>query len=310
MDSSFFKHESAIVEAGAKIGSKTRVWAFTHILPGAVIGEDCNICDHVLIENDVIVGNRVTIKSGVQLWDGIQLEDDVFIGPNATFTNDPFPRSKQHLDEYPRTCIRAGASIGANATVLPGIIIGVNAMIGAGSVITRDVPPNAIVTGNPARILGYVSSTKTQMPPASETTYGESDIFGISGAKLFSFPLIEDLRGKLTFGEYPQHLPFQPKRYFLVFDVPTAEVKGEHAHKKQERILICFRGSCSVMLDDGKNRNEIVLNQPNVGLYIPKMIWAAEYRYSSEAILLVLASDVYDASDYIRDYDEYLKLVS
>ena len=112
-----------------------------HILPGAVIGCDCNICDHTFIENDVTVGDRVTIKCGVQLWDGTTVEDDVFIGPNATFTNDPFPRSKQYPTEFSRTVIKRGASIGANATILPGITIGERSMIGAGAVITRNVPP-------------------------------------------------------------------------------------------------------------------------------------------------------------------------
>lgn len=146
----YFKHPQALVES-EKIGDNTRIWAFVHILPGAKIGADCNICDHVFIENDVIVGDRVTIKSGVQLWDGIRIEDDVFIGPNATFTNDIFPRSKRNF-RILEIRVRRGASIGANATILPGITIGEKAMVGAGAVVTRDVPPNVLVVGNPARI--------------------------------------------------------------------------------------------------------------------------------------------------------------
>src|SRR5512147_3176065 len=121
------KHEQSIVESD-KIGKNTKIWAFTHILPDAQIGTDCNICDHVFIENDVIVGNRVTIKCGVQLWDGVRIADDVFIGPNATFTNDPFPRSKD-FKKPSVTVVERGASIGANATILPGLTIGTNAMI-------------------------------------------------------------------------------------------------------------------------------------------------------------------------------------
>ena len=150
----FFRHPTAIVESSA-IGRGTRIWAFAHVLPGAVIGSDCNICDHTFIENDVRIGDRVTIKCGVQLWDGITIEDDVFIGPNATFTNDPYPRSGRHLSQFLPTLVRKGASIGANATLLPGITIGQQAMIGAGAVVTSNVPPLAIVTGNPARIVGY-----------------------------------------------------------------------------------------------------------------------------------------------------------
>lgn len=133
------------------IGEGTSIWQFCVVLPKAQIGEDCNICSHVLIENDVIVGDRVTVKCGVQLWDGLRVEDDVFIGPNVTFTNDLHPRSKQYPDEFPQTVIRRGASIGANATILPGIEIGESAMIGAGSVVTKSVAAGHTVVGNPAK---------------------------------------------------------------------------------------------------------------------------------------------------------------
>lgn len=151
-----FIHSHALVEQGAQIGPKTRIWAFSHVLPGARIGADCNICDQVFIENDVVIGDRVTIKCGVQLWDGIRIEDDVFIGPNATFTNDILPRSKQYPVRFLVTVLSRGASIGANATILPGRQIGAWAMVGAGSVVTRDVPGFALVTGNPARFKSWV----------------------------------------------------------------------------------------------------------------------------------------------------------
>lgn len=154
----FFKHPQALVESD-KIGSDTRIWAFTHVLPGAVIGSDCNICDHVFIENDVVIGNRVTIKCGVQIWDGIRLEDDVMVGPNATFTNDLFPRSKQPF-ELRTTVVEKGASVGANATILCGITIGAGAMVGAGAVVTKDVPPFALVVGNPAKVTRYLMESK------------------------------------------------------------------------------------------------------------------------------------------------------
>lgn len=149
----FYVHENALVEVGAVIGSRTRVWAFTHILGAARLGVDCNICDHVFIENDVIIGDRVTVKCGVQLWDGLRIADDVFIGPNATFTNDLFPRSKQYPEKFHQTVIERAASIGANATILAGVRIGEQAMVGAGSVVTKDVPAHAVVVGNPARVI-------------------------------------------------------------------------------------------------------------------------------------------------------------
>ena len=150
-----FIHPLADVKS-QKIGQKTKIWQFSVVLQNAMIGENCNICAHTLIENDVIIGNNVTIKSGVYVWDGITLEDNVFIGPCVAFTNDKKPRSKQYPEKFPQTIVEMGASIGANATILPGIRIGQNALIGAGAVVTKDVPANAIVVGNPAIIKGYV----------------------------------------------------------------------------------------------------------------------------------------------------------
>jgi UDP-2-acetamido-3-amino-2,3-dideoxy-glucuronate N-acetyltransferase len=144
-------HERALVESDA-IGAGTRIWAFAHVMKGAVIGRDCNVCDHTFIEGDVIVGDRVTIKSGVYLWDGLRVEDDVFIGPQATFTNDRFPRSRQPF-ELLVTTLRRGASIGAGAVILPGLTVGEEAMVGAGAVVLADVPPGAVVAGNPARVI-------------------------------------------------------------------------------------------------------------------------------------------------------------
>lgn len=303
--SNFFQHPSALVET-ENIGERTRVWAFAHVLPGAVIGEDCNLCDQTFVENDVVVGNRVTIKSGVQLWDGITLEDDVFVGPNATFTNDLFPRSRQYPEMFKRTTIRKGASIGANATILPGINIGQYAMVGAGTVVTKDVPPYAIVVGNPARIIGYVRSNHDRSAYHVNASTGTTDL-GVKGVSLCEMPFIADLRGSLSFAETGQFLPFTPQRYFLVFDVPSREVRGEHAHRTCHQFLVCVKGSCSVVVDDGQNRAEVLLDRPNLGVHVPPMVWATEYKYSADAVLLVLASDVYKAEDYIRDYDLFLK---
>jgi len=135
-----------------EIGAGTRIWQYCVVFAGAKIGKSCNVCAQVLIESDVVIGDNVTVKSGVQLWDGLRIEDNVFIGPNVTFANDIFPRSRESF-QLLETVVKAGASVGANATILPGITIGEKAMVGAGSVVTKDVPAGSVVLGNPARIV-------------------------------------------------------------------------------------------------------------------------------------------------------------
>jgi len=162
----FFYHPTALVEAGVTVGGGTRIWAFVHILAGAKIGTDCNVCDHAFIEGDVRIGDRVTIKCGVSLWDGMTVENDVFLGPNACFTNDKRPRSKQYPPEFAKTLLKEGCSMGANSTTLPGLVVGRWAMVGAGAVVTRDVPDYALVLGNPARLVGWVCQCGNKLPPA------------------------------------------------------------------------------------------------------------------------------------------------
>lgn len=315
---SFFAHPNALIESGAHVGNRTRVWAFAHVLSGASIGEDCNICDHVFIEDGAFIGDRVTIKCGVQIWKAVRIENDVFVGPNATFTNDNFPRSRHHLTEHPETILEKGCSIGANATILPGVRIGQNAMVGAGAVVTRSVPPNAIVVGNPAQITGYANgsaSTTVATPPHphsiidSQPAAPTSTASEVRGVRFHDFPLIRDLRGDLTVGEFNKDIPFTPKRYFIVLNVANREIRGEHAHRQCEQFLVCVSGSCRVVADDGTNRQEFLLNSPTVGLYLPAMIWATQYKYTSDAVLVVFASEFYDEKDYIRDYAEFLSAV-
>lgn len=335
---SHYVHPNALCESDS-IGAGTRVWAFAHVLPGARIGRDCNVCDGVFIEGDVVVGDRTTIKCGVQLWDGVRLGDDVFVGPNATFSNDLFPRSRQRPERFAETVVEDGASIGANATLLPGVRIGRGAMIGAGAVVTRSVPANAIVVGNPARIVGYVTDddadrvlagdagqartprgrdgdsadgTDGAVTPASTAVAGggSSGDAGAGGARMVRLPRFIDLRGSLSAGEFARDLPFVPTRYFLVFDVPSRETRGEHAHRQCHQFLVCVHGSVRVLADDGLHRREFTLDAPDAGLHLPPMTWGTQYRYSADAVLLVFASHAYDAGDYIRDYDEFLALAA
>jgi UDP-2-acetamido-3-amino-2,3-dideoxy-glucuronate N-acetyltransferase len=143
-------HGSAICES-KNVGEGTRIWAFVHILPGATIGKDCNICDFVFIENQVVIGDRTTIKSGVQIWDGVTIGSDVFVGPNVTFTNDKYPKSGNRSFTLLPTLVGDFVSIGANATILPGVTIGDHCVIGAGSVVTKSIEANTTVWGNPAK---------------------------------------------------------------------------------------------------------------------------------------------------------------
>lgn len=304
-----FVHDKALCESD-RVGDGTRIWAFAHILERATIGRDCNICDGVFIENDVTLGDRVTVKCGVQLWDGVTLESDVFVGPNATFTNDLFPRSKVVPARFSRTRVRRGASIGANATILSDIEIGEGAMIAAGAVVTRSVPAYAVVVGNPARITGYVQTETTdgatdKMRQDEQHKPDEGFDTGIGGATIHQLKRIEDMRGGLTVGNFGIDVPFQPKRYFVIFDVPSLEVRGEHAHRNCHQFLVCLKGSCAVLLDDGFSRKEYKLDRPDVGIYMPPMIWGTQFKYTSDAVLLVFASELYDAADYIRSYSEF-----
>ncbi len=254
------------------------------------------------LKKNVRLGNRVTVKCGVYLWEGITLEDDVFVGPCAAFTNDAFPRSRQYPRAFAKTVVHQGASIGANATILPGITIGRQAMIGAGAVVTRDVPANAIVKGNPARITGYVQDRKAAPPLTLPTPK-------MAGVGMVKFIRASDLRGDLLVAELERHVPFPVRRLFYVMNVPSHHVRGEHAHRVCHQLLVCLQGTVTVAADNGTEREEWVLDRPDFGLHIHPMTWAAQYKYSQNAVLAVFASHSYDPNDYIRDYEEYLKVL-
>jgi acetyltransferase-like isoleucine patch superfamily enzyme/dTDP-4-dehydrorhamnose 3,5-epimerase-like enzyme len=288
------------------IGSGTKIWQYCVVLSGAQIGADCNICSHVFIEDDVIIGDRVTVKCGVQLWNGLRVENDVFIGPNVTFTNDIFPRSKKKPNKFAVTKIHSGTSIGANATILPGITIGREAMIAAGSVVTRDVPSYACVKGNPARISGYINKNLSHKIHAPQSNFIDKSIKGVDVIKLNK---ISDMRGDLLAVDLQKQIPFSVNRIFTVMNVPSHHIRGEHAHLKCHQLIICLQGSVTVAADNGNDRCEWVLNHPENGLHIHPMTWASQYRYTPDAVLFVFASHSYDSADYIRDYEEYLLLL-
>lgn len=310
MDETACIQEKAVVEPGVSIGARSRIGAFAHLQTGAQVGEDCDIGELAHIAGEVVAGRRVIIGYGAYLGMGVVLEDGVVIGPHVTFA--PGLAREKTGGLCRPTLVRQGAQIGSSATILPGIVVGQNAVVGAGAVVTKDVPPNAVVTGNPAYIEGYIVSSKLRPEVAPEIILKSGETaksLGVGGARAYEIPLIEDLRGKLTFGEIGRHLPFPPQRYFVVFEVPNQKLRGEHAHKQLHQFLICLRGSFTLLLDDSENRAQIMLDSPRVGVHIPPLIWAAQFNFTQDAVMLVLASDKYDAEDYLRDYDQFLAFV-
>ncbi|MCP5042367.1 MAG: isomerase [bacterium] len=305
-------HPGALCES-ENIGAGTRIEAFAHVAKGARIGREARIAGHSLVEGGAVIGDRVVIESGVQVWSGVRVEDDAFVGPNVAFTNRPLPRSDDAASAAIETVVEHGASIGANATILPGITIGRNATIGAGAVVTRSVPPNAIVIGNPARIAGYVGSAGNGESEATETEGpGEVGVrpARVAGVTVHRMPLVRDIRGSLVANEFGDDIPFEPRRSFLVIDVPSAEIRGEHAHRQCHQFLTCIRGACSLVADDGREREEFRLDHPTLGVHIPPWIWSTQFRHTHDAVLLVYASHHYDPDDYIRDYPTFLEEVS
>lgn len=212
--------------------------------------------------------------------------------------------------------VRAGARLGAASVIGEGVVIGQGAHVRPGAVVLRTVPPNAIVEGNPAQVVGYsVSGRGPALRPAPRLIdiHSYPDMprpgrveLGVGGSELFLMRRVSDARGALTVGELPSELPFVPARYFAVFDVPSQELRGEHAHKVCQQFLICLHGSCRVLLDDGEQRCEVALDRPDMGVFMPAKIWGTQYRYSNDAVLLVFASRSYEADDYLRTYEEFL----
>ncbi len=304
----YWLHAQALCET-ASVGPGTRMGAFSHVLSGAVIGRDCNISDCVFIESDVVLGDRVTVKNGVQLWNGLRVGDDVLIGPNATFADDPTGLTEGSGGTPRLTIVENGAVLGAGCTITCGVRIGRRAIVSAGTVVTRDVPPNSVVTGNPARITGYADTIDLGLPAPAPERDGPVQGSMVRGVSVHRLRLIHDMRGDLSVGEFDQDIPFEVARYFVVFNVPSSDLRGGHAHRVCRQFLVCVNGSCAVFVDDGTNRAEIALREPNVGLFLPPMVWGTQYKFSADAVLLVFASHLYDPDDYIRDFDQFVSEV-
>jgi dTDP-4-dehydrorhamnose 3,5-epimerase-like enzyme len=242
-----------------------------------------------------------TVMPGAFIAEGTVIASSACVGPNAVVLSTP---------ESP-THIEAGAEIGANATIYAGVTVGSKARIMPGAVISRSVPPLAIVDGNPARITGYVNAQARSQPAStgSGTSGPQVSTSSVKGVTKHHMRFVPDMRGSLTVGEFERDIPFKPLRYFVVFDVPSTETRGEHAHHRCHQFLVAVKGSVSVVADDGTNREEFLLDSPLVGVYLPPMTWGIQYRYSADAVLIAFASDYYDGADYIRNYPDFLRLV-
>jgi UDP-2-acetamido-3-amino-2,3-dideoxy-glucuronate N-acetyltransferase len=274
--------------------SDLELGAFSVVSPGASLGSGCRLGPHVVVEGGADLGRDVVVRGHVLLPDGLVVGDRVVIGQHATFIEQ---------SERGGQDIGPDATIGASSTILPGISVGRNATVGAGAVVTHDVPPNAVVVGNPGRIVGYAGESAPVGAPAATAELPESAVPGVRLQRLMH---ATDLRGSLIAANFSSDLPFPPQRAFVVFDVASKHIRGAHAHRVCEQFLVCLSGSITCVVDDGRARQEVVLNRPDVGLHMPAMIWGTQYNYTADARLLVFASHEYDPDDYIRDYDEFL----
>ena len=246
----------------------------------------------------------VVIDVGAFVAREARLGKGVRVGPNAVVLA---PVSD---DESP-TIVENDAVIGANATILPGTTIGFEAQVRPGSVVSRSVPPRAIAEGNPALIVGYIDADRPSQVAVSESAGSQEPRQSrVRGVSLLPLRSATDMRGALAVAETGQEIPFEPRRWFLVYGVPSAETRGQHAHRRCHQLLIAANGSVRVVADDGQEREEFILDRPNLGLYLPAMTWGIQYGYTPQSVLLVVASEPYDPSDYIRDYAEFIRLAT
>ena len=275
------------------------------IHPSAVMGTGCDV------HPSAVVGANVRMGDGVRIGPGVLVEGPCTIGDRCVLEAGSVVGPGDAEDG--NVVIEQDARLSAGAIVRGGLVIAGGARVQAGAVVLRSVPPHAIVAGNPAQIVGYVPSfggegTDTPAAPGVAAHGTGAITTRVRGVTLHRLPRVLDLRGNLSVGEFGRSVPFAPKRYFLVFGVPNAEIRGEHAHRTCKQFLVCVNGSCSVVADDGRHREEFVLDDPAIALYLPPLTWGIQYKYSADAVLLVFASEFYDSAEYIRDYAEFRRL--
>lgn len=277
---------TAQVQTGSQVAASAELGDFVVVYPGASVGEHCRV------------------RGFTQLWPGVSLKEGVELGPGVTMEAPAEGGSSDIV-------IGEHCRIGAGALLGRGVRIGQGAEVAPGAVVAQNVPPHAIVSGSPARITGYTQNTSSERSTAwhSHATFPATPSvvrLGVGDVTMHRFKFLQDPRGDLSVGEFIRDIPFAPKRYFLVMNVPNDKTRGEHAHYRCHQFLVCVKGSCAVVVDDTRNRCEVQLDSPDMGLYLPPMTWGIQYKYSADAVLMVFASDYYEADDYIRDYDDFL----
>jgi len=300
---STFTHATALVETKA-VGAGSTVLSFARVAEGASIGDNCTIHEHSFLDAGVELEADVSVGAGARLLGNVRLGRGTTVGPNAVLGRSD--------EAYDRTiAVGREARIGANVTVLPGFTVGRGAVVEAGSVVDSDVPAHAVVRGIPARIVGYVDAWPQPTEPAvlDLARVEEATPTGVPGVVLYPLTYARDLRGSLSAVEFAD-LPFQPRRVFAVYGVPDESIRGAHVHRACGELLVCMCGEVSCIADDGVARQEFRLTTPRVALHIPPMIWIMQYRYTADAVLVVLAELPYDPDDYIRDYEQFLELVA
>ena len=293
---------SPAARAGAAVHSASADSARRY--DGAAVAASAMLGDFVVAYAGADIGEHCRVLGFTQLWPGVRLEAGAELGPGVTLEA---PEPGQRAD----IVIGPQARVGAGALICAGVRLGQGAVVAAGAVVAQNVPPYAVVSGAPARIIDYVQTTSRAPAMAwhqrAEFPAQPSVVpLGVGDVTLHRFKFLHDPRGDLSVGEFDKEIPFLPKRYFLVMNVPSDKTRGEHAHRQCHQFLVCVKGSCALVVDDLEQRCEVQLDSPELGVYLPPMTWGIQYKYSSDAVLLVFTSDYYDADDYIRDYDQFV----